>query len=264
MRKMGGLKAYLPSTYWCTLISASALAGVPLTAGFFSKDLILWHVFAGPKGSPALWFLAWVTAGLTAFYAFRLFFMVFHGDSRVPERARGNLHESPPVMTTPLIVLALGSLFAGWAGAPEYLGGSLWDRWLGPVFGSAPMAHHEDLGRELSLMVATLAIVGLGIYLAYRVFQREHRIVSWKIYRWLQDQYYIDELYDSWFVRPLTACAQWLAVRFDPDVVDGIVNGIGRRAMEWSALGRRLQTGDVQHYLLGFLIGALLLLSTLV
>jgi len=264
MRRMGGLKRDLPVTYWSTLISALALAGAPLTAGFFSKDLILWQAFAGPQGSLALWFLAWVTAGLTAFYIFRQFFMVFHGERRVTEEVKAHLHESPQVMTAPLILLALGALFAGWVGAPEYMGGNLWNRWLAPVFGPGPVTHAETLIPELSLMILTLAIAAAGIYLAYRTYGREGKISSWKRYEWLQNSYYIDQFYDSWLVQPFAVVAQWLARRFDPNVIDGIVNGIARHTMEWSILGRRLQTGNVQHYLLGFLIGALLLLGYLV
>ena len=125
---MGGLKAYMPTTYWTYLIATLAIAGIPLTAGFFSKDLILWQAFH--HGAVILWAIGLITAGMTAFYMFRQLFMVFHGECRADAHAKAHLHESPAVMTLPLIVLAIGSIFAGWLGAPEYLWGSRWDHWL--------------------------------------------------------------------------------------------------------------------------------------
>ncbi len=121
MRKMGGLKSHLPVTYWAYLIAALAISGAPLTSGFFSKDQIILSALVSPAGSVWLWILLWITAGLTAFYMFRQFFMVFHGKSHVDEGLLDHIHESPGVMTVPLILLALGSIFAGWLGAPEYL-----------------------------------------------------------------------------------------------------------------------------------------------
>src|SRR5581483_6295726 len=131
MRKMGGLKARMPATYWTYLIATLAIAGAPLTAGFFSKDLILWQAFS--HGALALWAIGVITAGMTAFYMFRQLFLVFHGESRADAHAQARLHESPAVMTLPLIVLAIGSIFAGWLGAPEYLWGSRWDAWLAAI-----------------------------------------------------------------------------------------------------------------------------------
>jgi NADH-quinone oxidoreductase subunit L len=261
MRMMGGLRRDLPVTYRTTLIAALALAGAPFTAGFFSKDLILWQVYAAPHGSLILWLLGWATAGLTAFYIFRSFFMVFHGERRTAAQRSAAVHESPPVMTVPLMLLALGSVFAGWVGAPEYLWGSLWDHWLEPVFGHG-VSHADALAEELSLTVLTLAAVAAGIYWAYRTYARE--AAPRALARWLRENYFIDQLYDSALVRPFTAGARWLARRFDPEVVDGAVHGVARWITSWSAAGRRLQTGNVQHYLMAFLLGALALLSVLV
>ncbi|HYY25980.1 MAG TPA: NADH-quinone oxidoreductase subunit L, partial [Candidatus Udaeobacter sp.] len=109
MRKMGGLKSHLPITYVTYLIATLAIAGVPFTAGFFSKDLILWQAYSSALGSPALWAVGWLTAGMTAFYMFRQLFMVFHGECRAAEQVKAHIHESPAVMTVPLVVLALGS-----------------------------------------------------------------------------------------------------------------------------------------------------------
>lgn len=266
MRKMGGLKRELPKTYWTYLIATLAIAGIPFTAGFFSKDLILWQAFSSPHGSPALWFVGWLTAGLTAFYMLRQLFMVFHGESRSPADVRAHVHESPAVMTVPLAVLAFGSIFAGWLGAPEYLWGSPWDHWLGPIFGEPHAAHHGSLTTEIILTVATLAIIGLGIYLAYLAYgragaTREPIAVIGGAYRLLLNKYYVDEIYDWLIVRPFTAISAWLAGVFDPKVIDGIVNGTARTARGLSFIWREVQTGNVQHYLVGFLVGSLALLA---
>ena len=133
MRKMGGLKAHMPKTYWTYVVATLAIAGVPFTAGFFSKDLILWQTFS--HGAVVLWALGLITAGMTAFYMFRQLFMVFHGECRADGHTKAHLHESPAVMTWPLVILAIGSIFTGWLGAPEYLWGNRWDHWLEPIFG---------------------------------------------------------------------------------------------------------------------------------
>ena len=119
---------------------------MPFTAGFFSKDLILWQTFS--HGAMGLWAIGLITAGMTTFYMFRQLFMVFHGDCRADDHAKAHLHESPAVMTLPLMILAVGSIFSGWLGAPEYLWGSRWDHWLEPVFG-APEAHHGSVSTEI-------------------------------------------------------------------------------------------------------------------
>jgi len=268
MRKMGGLKAYLPTTYWTYLIAALAIAGAPFTAGFFSKDQILWLTFSSPHGSFQLWLLAWLTAGMTAFYMFRQLFMVFHGTCRADEQVKAHIHESPAVMTLPLVVLALGSIFAGWLGTPEYMWGSAWDHWLKPIFGSTAQTHHDSVNEEILLMLLTLGIVAVGIFAAYFSYRRlgsaPERLSArprGALYRLLLNKYYVDEVYDSLIVRPFTAGSRWLAQIFDPGVIDGIVNGIANQVRGSSLFWREVQTGNVQHYLVGFLTGTLLLLA---
>jgi NADH-quinone oxidoreductase subunit L len=263
MRKMGGLKAHMPRTYWTYVIATLAIAGVPFTAGFFSKDLILWQTFS--DGSMILWGIGVVTAGMTAFYMFRQLFMVFHGESRADAHARAHLHESPAVMTTPLVILAIGSIFAGWLGAPEYLWGSLWDHWLGPVFGGAE-AHAGSVSVEIMATLITLAIVAIGIYWAYAKYGRAGARVAdietgGVLYRLSLNKYYVDEIYDRIFVRPFTVCARFSAQFIDPRVIDGTVNGVAAAARSVSSIWLGLQTGNVQHYLAAFLAGALALLA---
>ena len=263
MRRMGGLKRHMPVTYWTYVIAALAIAGAPFTAGFFSKDLILWQAFT--DGYYVLWFVGFITAGLTAFYMFRQLFMVFHGSLRADDHVKSHIHESPAVMTMPLIVLAAGSIFAGWLGAPEYLWGSLWDEWLRPVFGTGAAGEHGSLQTELFVTLATLAIVALGIGSAYVKYGRAPSMAVEEgagtlAYRLLFHKYYIDEIYDLTIVRPFTTISTWLARVFDPAVIDGIVNGIARLAGGLSLIWREAQTGNVQHYLVAFLLGTLALL----
>jgi NADH-quinone oxidoreductase subunit L len=268
MRKMGGLRPHLPATYWTYVVATLAIAGAPFTAGFFSKDLILWQAFSSPHGSPGLWAVAWITAGMTAFYMFRQLFMVFHGACRADEHVKAHIHESPAVMTVPLMVLAIGSIFAGWLGAPEYLWGSRWDQWLVPIFGAAQEAEHGSLDTEIILMLLTLAIVSVGILLAYLSYgrgvelpERLSALAGGSFYRVLLNKYYIDELYDFVVVRPFTVISQALAQFFDLQVIDGAVNGIAAAARGLSAVWRGIQTGNVQHYLIGFVAGTVALLA---
>jgi NADH-quinone oxidoreductase subunit L len=265
MRKMGGLRRHLPATYWTYLIAALAISGAPLTAGFFSKDRILWQTYSSPLGSFQLWALAWITAGLTAFYMFRQLFMVFHGESRAAESVRSHIHESPASMTVPLVLLALGSVFAGWLSTPDFMWGSVWDAWLQPIFGAAKTGEHAAVNDELFLTAITLGIAALGILIAFLLYCRESkiaaRIAAGPIYKLLVGKYYVDEFYDRLFVRPFTACARWLARRFDPGFIDGIVNGVAASVRATSLSWRRLQSGNVQHYLFAFLAGTLLIFA---
>jgi len=263
MRKMGGLRRRLPATYWTYLIAALALSGAPLTAGFFSKDRILSEVYS--SGSMTLWGVGWITAGLTAFYMFRQFFMVFHGASRAPESAQSHIHESPRVMTVPLIVLALGAIVAGWLATPGFMWGSVWDAWLGPVLGGHEAAARHAVGEEIFLMALTIGLAALGIFVAYLLYGRDdkiaERIEAGAIYKVLAGKYYVDELYDRFFVRPFTACSNRLARRFDPGFIDGAVNGVAASVRARSLSWRRLQSGNVQHYLFAFLAGTILILA---
>ncbi|MGZ8477163.1 MAG: NADH-quinone oxidoreductase subunit L [Candidatus Binatia bacterium] len=263
MRKMGGLKAHMPKTYWTYVVATLAIAGVPFTAGFFSKDLILWQTFS--HGAGILWGVGLLTAGMTAFYMFRQLFMVFHGECRAGDHAKAHLHESPAVMTWPLMILAVGSIFSGWLGAPEYLWGSRWDHWLAPIFGPAA-GHHDSVSTELLVTALTLAVVTAGIYLAYLMYGRPgartaQQTANGIFYNISLNKYYVDEIYDFVFVRPFTALAKFFASIVDPWVIDGAVNGLAATVRGFSTVWRGLQTGNVQHYAAMFLVGALALLA---
>ena len=261
MRRMGGLKAHMPRTYWTYVIATLAIAGAPLTAGFFSKDLILWQAFS--HGAYVLWGIGLVTAGMTAFYMFRQLFLVFHGECRADSHAKAHLHESPATMTIPLMVLAAGSIFTGWLGAPDYLWGSAWDHWLQAIFGAPE--HHGPAATEIIVTLLTLAIIAVGVYWAYLRYGRMGAQIGERsenlAYRLSLNKYYIDELYDLLIVRPFTACASFFAQIIDPWVIDATVNSIAALARGLSWVSRGLQTGNVQHYAAGFLLGALALIG---
>jgi len=171
-------------------------------------------------------------------------------------------------MTVPLIILAVGSIFTGWLGAPEYLWDNRWDSWLTPIFGAVHEAQQGAADTEISLMLLTVALVGLAVLLACvsygrarKVPERLSSIAGGGPYRVLLNKYYVDEIYDFLVVRPFTLISDCLAWFFDPRVIDGAVNGIAQSARGLSSFWSGMQTGNVQHYLVGFLIGTLALLA---
>ena len=242
MRKMGGLKDKMPYTFWTFLISTLAIAGIPPLAGFFSKDEILWKTFSG--GHQLLWWLGFAGAGLTAFYMFRQVFMVFFGESRADHHTQHHLHESPPVMTYPLIILAVGAAFAGFLGVPPALGflgvpTALFEQWLEPVFAgghghTAHVAAHAVEPSEYLLMLASVGIAAAGIFLAYLIYRRKSLLpetfssaAGGVPYELAYNKYYIDEIYQATFVR-LTLALCWLGSSFDRYVIDFIVDGAAK------------------------------------
>jgi len=253
IRKMGGLRDRMPTTYWTFFIACLAIAGFPLLSGFFSKDLILELAFSSPHGSPLLWLVGTIGAGMTAFYMFRLLFVTFWGECRAESEVVHHIHESPSSMTVPLIVLAALSLLGGYINLPHF---------LGPVFGKSHEGHVPFLIQYLPTVVA----LG-GIGLAYQMYvhspgMAEQLGESFRgAYRLLLNKYYVDELYDFAMVRPTVAIANWFWQFFDIGVIDGMVNGTAETVMVNSRLWRYWQTGNAQHYALSFLIGAMFIVG---
>ena len=261
MRKMGGLREKMPLTFWTFLISTIAIAGIPPLAGFFSKDEILWLTFSG--GHPFLWLIGFAAAGMTAFYMFRQVFMVFFGENRADEHTKEHLHESPPVMTYPLIVLAVGALFAGFLGVPPALGGSnILEHWFEPVFagghGGGHAAHHHVEVIEYVLMAASVGIAAVGIFLAYLIYYRQSlsadtftAVGGGVPYQAVFNKYYVDELYHATAVRG-TLVVSWLCSAFDSRVIDFIVNGVAKvtSVVGWAV-------GRFDHYVIDGLVNGL-------
>ncbi len=299
MQKMGGLWSKIPTTAMTFLAATLAISGIPPLAGFFSKDEILWRTFSGGEAAiyKALYTVGLVTAGLTAFYMFRLVNLTFFGKSRVDHEVEHHIHESPSSMTVPLIILAVLSVAGGWIGIPHSLGGgNRFERWLEPVTarvgGAVATAEPHASAAEYGLMVLSVAVALAGIWLAYRIYlEREglaDRIVArWKgLHELLYHKYYMDEVYDALFVNRTEDLATALGVfdhsvvdglgvdgsaavtRFssrvsmwwDKWIVDGLVNLSGEVVRFLSYPVRMLQTGLVQSYALFILFGVLILL----
>jgi NADH-quinone oxidoreductase subunit L len=326
IRHMGGLKRHLPLTYWTFVIGSLAIAGVPLLSGFFSKDEILYETFH--HGHQVLWTVAAITSLLTATYMFRLVFMTFHGEERfaaaghatgghhgpshpapahsapapAPRTAHGapahghgappaHLHDAPPAMATALVVLAIGSVLAGYIGIPHALGGhNALGAWLDPAFRAvncgAPVetgalsgialedcppdeaALPPDIPLERTLMAVSSAIALAGIGLAFFLWVKRRDLPALLatrfagVHRLLLNKYYVDEVYDATVVQPIKIVSQeglWRGV--DVRVVDGAVNGAGHVVGGLSAVMRLFQTGSVKAYAAGTFLGAVAILA---
>jgi NADH-quinone oxidoreductase subunit L len=282
IRNMGGLRKYLPITYWTFVIGAVAIAGVPGLAGFFSKDEILYETLH--RGHTVLWVIGAITSLLTATYMFRLVFLTFHGERRVAPAAPGgshqhgeagshHVHDAPVAMAFALVILAIGSVFAGYIGVPHALGGhNMLGEWLAPSF-AAPGAGHDaggevDTAAELALMGVSSAIAVLGIGLAWFLWIRRRDIVDGlsqrfsAVHRLLLNKYYVDEIYDAGVVQPVKVISRdglWRG--FDVAIIDGAVNGTGAIVAGAAWMLRRLQTGSVRAYAGSLFLGVVLILS---
>jgi NADH-quinone oxidoreductase subunit L len=265
IRKLGGLKHRMPITAWTFVIAAAALAGIAPTAGFVSKDAILWQAFE--RGHFALWLMAFGAVGLTSFYIFRAVGMVFFGESNINPDDYRRTSEAPVSMVVPMMLLAVLTLFGGILGWPEALGGShRITSWLDQLMaferGHAPGS--EASGTAIILMVVTLlwslhfAIIGWVIYaqkrnLPERVADRFHRL-----HKLILRKFYVDEIYETLIVKPLTWFSSHILWKeLDDTYIDGLaIHGTARAVGFWSNLVSALQTGLIQNYLIYFLIGA--------
>ncbi len=258
MRRMGGLKDKLPVTYWTFLIGSLALAGFPLTSGFFSKDELLVAAWsAGPLGQ-FLTGLGLVTALMTAFYSFRLVFVTFWGPSHVDPHHADHIHEPSHTMTMPLIVLAILSIATGYLGIPEF---------LGPMFetGTGTAAHGGAASIVIMVLATSMGLIGIaGAYYVYVLNPTlpDQFAQKWQaLYQGSLNKWYVDEAYDRTIVRPTFSAASELWNRVDVAVIDGAVNGVAR-AIAWGGWVLRLtQSGQVQHYALGMALGVVVILT---
>ena len=304
IRRMGGLRRDLPVTYWTFVIGALAIAGVPGLAGFFSKDGILYRTFA--SGHTWMWGIGAAASLLTGIYMFRLVFVAFHGVRAGPHEAPaldarasphgghhgtggGHLHDAPRLMAVPLVLLAVGSVLAGYVGVPAVLGGeNRIERFLEPSFtvhgaavphtagegavpegaaGAGP-AHGEAAGTEARLMAVSSGVAFVAIGVAFYFFAARRRAADALaarfagLYRVLLNKYYVDEGYDAAIVEPIkriSTAVLWRGV--DVGLIDGAVDGTGWTVRGASGLLRRLQTGSIRAYAAGVLGGAILILG---
>ena len=287
MRKMGGLKKWMPITFATFLISVLAIAGFPPFAGFFSKDEILW--LAASNHHWGIWFLALCGAGMTAFYMFRQLFMTFYGECRADHHTQEHLHESPSVMTMPLVVLAAGAVLAGFIGLPAVLGGSQFAHWLEPVIHAHAEAHGSH-AMEWGLMALSVAVASGGAFLAFLMYRRESlspaifaNLAGGLFHRLFDRKWYVDEIYQVVFVNgslllanvlsafdkyivdgivngaaAVTRFVSWFHGLFDQYIIDGMVNAVANITYWAGNKARRVQTGNINSYLYGILIAVAL------
>jgi len=266
IRKMGGLKKALPVTYWTFLIGTLAISGIPPFAGFFSKDEILAHAF---EHSPILWALGLFGALMTAFYMFRLLFLTFFGSFRGTDHQKSHLHESPAIMTIPLVILAILSTIGGFIGFPKVMGGeNFLQKFLTPVLGEHTIAAEEmPHSTEWLMMGISTAAVVVMIIAAYVVYigkktvpVREGENLS-PLHNLIYNKYYIDELYNAVIVKPF----YWLSDTFyrflEIKGIDGFVNGWGKGLSRGSQGLRLIQSGSLSYYMFLMVIGIIVILS---
>jgi NADH-quinone oxidoreductase subunit L len=281
MRRMGGLRHHIPWAFWTMTAATFTIAGIPPFSGFFSKDEILWSAFSSEQGHWVLWLVGLITAFLTSFYMFRLWFLTFFGEFRgahaavgehhghahekKAEATHGHIHESPRVMLVPLVILAVLSLAGGWINWPVALGGSQrFDRFLAPVLSvqaeEAAVARHST---ELMFAGISVLVALAGLFLAW-LFYYKRRDLPEKIataldglYTLVRDKYYVDEAYNVLFVRPLIEGSTRLLWRaIDAGTIDAVVNDSADAARHTSDNLRRMQSGLLRSYAGWIVFGA--------
>ncbi len=267
--RMGGLRKYTPVTYLTMFTAALAISGIFPLAGFFSKDEILWSAWA--HGHPIVWFTGLLTAGLTAFYMFRLMFLAFHGHERFPDETRHHLHESPASMTVPLLTLGALSIVGGFVGLPAWMsmGPNRFFKFLEPSLALAYQPERVELPHSLEMgfaMISVLVAV-FGILVAYRIYVVRPESVDAiaarmrGLHRLLLHKYYVDEIYDRVLVNPTLAGSRealWKGV--DVGIIDGAVNGVGRAIQASGGVLKNVQNGLIRSYAAWTLLGAVAVL----
>jgi NADH-quinone oxidoreductase subunit L len=277
IKRMGGLRNYMPRTYLTFFIATLAIAGIPFFSGFFSKDEILWKVFA--SGNIFLWAILIISAFFTAFYMFRLLYLVFFGKERF-DTHHLHPHEVPKVMTIPLQILAFLSAFGGFLGIPYALGfwagnkSNLIENWLEPVFADAHKIFLSNIGihynitnhiefQEYLFMILSVVVALGGILLANKFYSDEQWTVPRKLsarfkslYNALYNKYFVDEFYFYVIADPIINVSQKFLWKFvDANIIDGIVNGSAAVTIRISEVLRKIQTGVVQNYALVMFVG---------
>ena len=268
MRRFSGLKQRLPWTRWTFLAGAAALAGFPLLSGFWSKDEILAGALAGPEDSPytsiyrVLFVVGLFTAGLTAFYATRAYLLTFEGPERIPEEAEHHAHESPRVMTIPLVLLAIGAVGAGWV---EPISQTISRLVAGQTLGIHEAAHGLNWMAMGASVVVALAGIGLGWFVYARRPGTAEEIAERVpgLYQLSLNKFHFDELYDALIIKPLEGFAEFCRI-IDLYVVDGLVDLVAQIPRLLGVLFRPVQNGLVQFYALAMILGVTVFLLALV
>ncbi|MBN8677063.1 MAG: NADH-quinone oxidoreductase subunit L [Chitinophagales bacterium] len=266
IRKMGGLRKAMPVTFWVFLIGTMAIAGFPFLSGFFSKDEIFAYTYA--HGGKLWWGLAGLGAMFTAIYMCRLLYVTFFGSFRGTHEQEHHLHESPKIMTIPLIILAVLSVAGGFLNTPHFmhLGN---DQWLAHWFSAViPMSEmHLDASTEWTLMTFTTSLALVIIVVSYFIYGKTSNLpvadeAQTGLTRVIANKFYVDEIYDFLFVRPVEKLSKLFHYYVDIQGIDGIVNGVASGVQALGAQVRKLQNGNIEYYLLGMVAGAILLMLT--
>ena len=272
MRKMGALKNKLPITYITMLLGTMAISGIPFFSGFFSKDEILWYAFSSHFGSVWFWGIGFLTAGLTAFYMFRMLYLTFHGESRLDKHVAEHVSESPVSITIPLVVLAVLAVFGGFFGIPHifHILPNYMELLFNGFFAKIPGGHGAVL-TEWILLVLSVLFALVAWYVASKVYQSGFGLASklrekWEwAYKISLNKWYVDEIYNLVIIRPTYSFTKHFLWRFfDLNVVDGIVNTSGTAARTAANVIRPLQNGLTQNYALIFTIGTFIVLWYLI
>jgi NADH-quinone oxidoreductase subunit L len=275
MRNMGGLRKKMPVT-WATFgISCLAISGLPFFSGFFSKYEILWWAFASTRGNKVIWVIVVVAAFMTAFYMFRCLYMTFYGEQKTNSKAKDHVHESPWVITLPLVVLAALATVGGLIGIPHAIDiahvGNKLNAFLAPVFHHSQELYkieaHGTAATEIILMVFSVAVALAGIGLATVMYMKDPSLPGkftakfGKLHRAVFNKWYVDEIYDTLFVNSTKRLGIFCWKGFDVKVVDGIVNGTAKLVGALSSVLRYTQSGLFQNYALTMVLGTVVMVA---
>ena len=258
----------MPITYKVFVIATLSITGIPFFAGFFSKDEILWRAYLAGDLGRFLWFLGTAAALLTAFYSWRLIFLTFHGKFRGTAEQEHHLHESPKVITVPLMILAVGAVAAGWVGIPPLFleHGDRIGEFLAPVLGH-PQGHGTH-AQEAFVMSASIAVAVGGLLVAFIMYMKKtelpDKIASafQPVYKLLFNKYWIDELYSRTLVQPVLRASEKIILGIvDARIIEGIVNGVPGLIGAFSRKFRQVQTGMLSSYALVMALGVLVIVG---
>ncbi|HRO65933.1 MAG TPA: NADH-quinone oxidoreductase subunit L [Pseudobdellovibrionaceae bacterium] len=273
IRKMGGLKKYMPITHITFFFGWLAIIGMPPFAGFFSKDEILWKAMSSPLGHPLLWVAGVLGAVMTAFYMTRLMALTFWGKSRVPKEVHP--HESPALMTIPLIVLGILSIVGGWLGINHAISSILpghpanvLEHWLGPVLLEPSLEGvHQSMTMEWALMGVSVGLAAISAFVAYHFYVRSPETPQkisealGPVYRLVSKKYLVDELYAGTIINPLVAFSRNLWQHIDVQVIDKTTYLLADLMKGGGSVVRGLQTGNMQQYAMYIGLGLVAILS---
>jgi NADH-quinone oxidoreductase subunit L len=272
IRKMGGLKKYLPITHFTFLLGWLAIIGIPPFSGFFSKDEILWMSFHSPRGHLAFWIVGLIGATLTAFYMTRLMALTFWGQSRVSQNVHP--HESPLSMTIPLIILGALSLIGGWIGIPHVIASiipghpeNIFEHWLSPVISVVPQMAEGEASLEWGLMGASGGMVILSSILAFHFYvqdpEKPKKIAQslGKLYQFVANKYYVDEGYSSFFINPLVRLSKNVWLYIDVNFIDRTTYVLSDMMRGGGSFVRSLQNGNIQQYATYITLGMVTVLA---